>query len=96
MEYCQGDAWKTSLTEIVGEKNRKSIDLNYELTLIGLPLKDPLSINRCPKISSASLSETSHMLLNQQDSSGDEIEFNYSRAEGSSLVVMACTRLILI
>ncbi|TYH32752.1 hypothetical protein ES332_D13G011100v1 [Gossypium tomentosum] len=44
-EYCQGDAWKTSLTEIVGEENGKSIDLNFELTPIGLPSKDPLSIN---------------------------------------------------
>ncbi|MBA0631361.1 hypothetical protein Godav_000242 [Gossypium davidsonii] len=39
-EYCQGDAWKTSLTEIVGEENGKSIDLNFELTPIGLPSKD--------------------------------------------------------
>ncbi|MBA0815395.1 hypothetical protein Gohar_000171 [Gossypium harknessii] len=44
-EYCQGDAWKTSLTEIIGEENGKSIDLNFELTPIGLPSKDPLSIN---------------------------------------------------
>ncbi|MBA0751268.1 hypothetical protein Gogos_000204 [Gossypium gossypioides] len=44
-EYCQGDAWKRSLTEIVREENEKSIDLNFELTPIGLPSKDPLSIN---------------------------------------------------
>ncbi|KHG16484.1 Histidine biosynthesis bifunctional hisB [Gossypium arboreum] len=35
------------------------------------------------------------MLLNQQDSSSEEIEFSYSRVEGSSLMVMACTRCLM-
>ncbi|KAB1993185.1 hypothetical protein ES319_D13G011800v1 [Gossypium barbadense] len=89
--YLQGDVRKISLTETIGEENGKSVDLNSELTSIDLPPKDPLSTNQCPEISSASLLKTSHMLLNQQDSSTEEIEFSYSRAEGSSLVVMACT-----
>ncbi|MBA0727120.1 hypothetical protein Golax_000139 [Gossypium laxum] len=93
--YLQGDVRKISLTETIGEENGKSIDLNFELTPIDLPPKDPLSTNQCPEISSASLSEASHMLLNQQDSSGEEIEFSYSRAEGSSLVVMAYTRCLM-
>ncbi|MBA0727121.1 hypothetical protein Golax_000140 [Gossypium laxum] len=90
-EYHRGDARKISLTETVKEEKGKIIDLNSELTPIGLPPKDPLSTNQCPKI----LSEMSRMLLNQQDFSGEEIEFNYPMAEGPSLVVMACTRCLM-
>ncbi|MBA0782377.1 hypothetical protein Gotri_000266 [Gossypium trilobum] len=90
-EYHRGDARKISLTKTVGEEKGKIIDLNSELIPISLPPKDPLSTNRCPKI----LSEMSRMLLNQQDFSGEEIEFNYPMAEGPSLVVMACTRCLM-
>ncbi|KAL1124948.1 hypothetical protein V6Z11_A13G009700 [Gossypium hirsutum] len=94
-EYRQGDARKISLTETVKEEKGKIIDLNSKITPIGMPPKDPLSTNRCQEISSASLSEMSRMLLNQQDFSGEEIEFNFPMAEEPSLVVMACTRCLM-
>ncbi|KAB2046928.1 hypothetical protein ES319_A13G010700v1 [Gossypium barbadense] len=53
------------------------------------------SVKHDEEISSASLSEMSRMLLNQQDFSGEEIEFNFPMAEEPSLVVMACTRCLM-
>ncbi|PPS02810.1 hypothetical protein GOBAR_AA17863 [Gossypium barbadense] len=95
VKHDEGDARKISLTETIKEEKGKIIDLNSKITPIGMPLKDPLSTNRCQEISSASLSEMSRMLLNQQDFSGEEIEFNFPMAEEPSLVVMACTRCLM-
>ncbi|MBA0844679.1 hypothetical protein Goarm_023286, partial [Gossypium armourianum] len=91
-EPRQGVARKRSLTETGEEENGRSIDLNVELTPTGQPPKDRLSTNRSSEISSTSLSETSRMLLNQQDSSGEEVEFSNATPEEPPLVAMGCTR----
>ncbi|KAG8493252.1 hypothetical protein CXB51_010739 [Gossypium anomalum] len=94
-EYHQVDARKICLIEIGKEENERSIDLNLELTPTGLPSKICLSTNQCLEISSTSLSATSHMLRNQQDSSSEEVEFNNIALEEPSLVVMGCSRCLM-
>ncbi|KAH1030432.1 hypothetical protein J1N35_042606 [Gossypium stocksii] len=87
-EYRQGNYRKRSLTETSEEENGRNIDLNIELTPIGSPLKDCLSTNQCLDSSSTA---TSRMLPNQQDSSGEEVEFSNTTSEEPSLVVMGCS-----
>ncbi|TYG84893.1 hypothetical protein ES288_A13G008600v1 [Gossypium darwinii] len=91
-EYRQGNYRKRSLTETGEEENGRNIYSNLELTPIGSPPKDCLSTNQCLDTSSTSPTATSRMLLNQQDSSGEEVEFNNTTPEEPSLVVMGCSR----
>ncbi|KAL1124946.1 hypothetical protein V6Z11_A13G009500 [Gossypium hirsutum] len=87
-----GNYRKRSLTETGEEENGRNIYLNLELTPIGSPPKDCLSTNQCLDTSSTSPTATSRMLPNQQDSSGEEVEFNNTTPEEPSLVVMGCSR----
>ncbi|GMJ11842.1 hypothetical protein HRI_004853400 [Hibiscus trionum] len=94
-ERRDGNARKRSFTEIGEEENGKNVDLNLRLTPLGLRLKDRFSSNQCPETSSVSLSTSSCMPLNNEDSPGEEVEFSNTIVEEPSLVVMGCSNCLM-
>ncbi|KAK8651447.1 hypothetical protein V6N13_141048 [Hibiscus sabdariffa] len=89
-EYRVGDVIQGNFTGTGEEENKINVDLNVQLLPQEVRVTDRFSSNR-PEISSTSISISSNMPLNNQDSSNEEVEVSDATVEEPSLVVMGCS-----
>ncbi|KAL4340162.1 hypothetical protein GQ457_08G010260 [Hibiscus cannabinus] len=90
-DYRIGSVRQRDFVETAEEENKGNVDLNVQLLPQGVHLADRFSSNRCPEMSSTSISITSNMLLNNQDSSHEELELSDATVEEPCLVVVGCS-----